>query len=84
VVEIDFTAAEALIEAIGYAHAHGVDFAVARLESVRAQAAFKRFGVLDRLGPNHLFRSVEEAIRALAPAADAQAGPRNAAKLNRD
>jgi MFS superfamily sulfate permease-like transporter len=70
VVEIDFTAADALNEAIGYAHARKVDFAVARLESVRAQAAFRRFGVLDRLGPDHLFRSVEEAIRALAPASE--------------
>ena len=83
VVEIDFTAADALNEAIGYAHAHNVDFAVARLESVRAQEALTRFGVLDRLGPNHLFRSVEEAIRALAPARPA-AEPKNAAKLNRD
>jgi len=68
IVGIDFTAAEALIDAIGHAHAHGLDFAVARLESVRAQDLFRRFGVLDQLGPDHLFRSVEDAIRALAPA----------------
>ena len=73
VVEIDFTAAEALNEAIAHAHAQGIDFAVARLESVRAQAAFARFGVLDQLGPGHIFRSVEEAIRALAPASQAPA-----------
>ena len=75
VVEIDFTAAEALIDVIDYAHAHNLEFAVARLESVRAQAAFRRFGVLDRLGQDHLFRSVEEAIRALAPAAEPAPAP---------
>lgn len=78
VVEIDFTAAEALSDAIARAHALGVDVAVARLESVRAQAALARFGVLEQLGPNHVFRSVEDAIRAkteITMAAPAGAAP---------
>jgi MFS superfamily sulfate permease-like transporter len=65
IVEIDFTAAQVLCDLIRRCHADGVDFAVARLESVRAQAAMARFGVNDLLGPDHSFRSVEEAIRAL-------------------
>ena len=68
IVEIDFTASEILIEVIRTAHAEGVDFAIARLESVRAAAALRRFGVMDVLGPGRLFQSVDQAIRALAPA----------------
>lgn len=68
VVEIDFTAATALDAVIVAARAAGMDFAVARLESVRAQAAFERFGLTERLGRDHIFRSVDEAIRTLAPA----------------
>ena len=65
IVEIDFTAAEVLSQVIAKVRAAGADFAVARLESVRAQDAFERFGVTDCLGPGHLFQSVEEAIRTL-------------------
>lgn len=66
IVEIDFTAAEILREAIIGCRARGVDFAIARLESIRAQAALERFGVMAALGPGRLFRSVDEATRALA------------------
>jgi MFS superfamily sulfate permease-like transporter len=72
IVEIDYTAAEILVDVITEARKAGMDFAVARLESVRAEAAFQRFGVIDALGPGHLFRSVEEAIGALAPSSEAR------------
>jgi sulfate permease, SulP family len=39
--------------------------AVARLESVRAQQAVARFQIDDLLGKDHIFHSVEQAIRAL-------------------
>lgn len=65
IVEIDFTGAQILRDLIRRCHADGVDFAVARLESIRAQAAMARFGINELLGPDHSFRSVEEAIRAL-------------------
>jgi MFS superfamily sulfate permease-like transporter len=65
IVEIDFTAAQILRDLIRRCHADGVDFAIARLESIRAQAAMARFGINDLLGPDHSFRSVEEAIQAL-------------------
>ena len=42
--------------------ADGADFAVARLESVRAQEAFQSFGLVELLGADHIFHSVEEAI----------------------
>jgi SulP family sulfate permease len=65
IVEIDFTAAQILRDLIRKCHADGVDFAIARLESVRAQAAMTRFGIDELLGPNRSFHSVEEAIKAL-------------------
>jgi SulP family sulfate permease len=65
IVEIDFTAAQVLRDLIGRCQADGVDFAIARLESMRAQDAMTRFGINELLGPDHCFHSVEEAIRAL-------------------
>jgi len=67
IVEIDYTAARILNEAIHNCRVQGVDFAIARLESVRAQEALERFGVLATLGQGRLFHSVDHATRALAP-----------------
>jgi len=64
IVEIDFTAAQILTDIIRKCHADGIDFAVARLESIRAQHAMARFGINVLLGPDRQFRRVEEAIRA--------------------
>jgi SulP family sulfate permease len=64
IVEIDFTAAQVLSDLIRRCHADGVDFAIARLESIRAQQAVARFGINALLGPDRQFRSVEEAVRA--------------------
>jgi SulP family sulfate permease len=64
IVEIDFTAAQILSQVIKECRADGVDFAIARLESSRAQDAIVRFGIGDLLGPDRQFHSVEEAIRA--------------------
>jgi SulP family sulfate permease len=65
IVEIDFTAAQILSDTIRACHSAGVDFAIARLESIRAQDAIERFGIDELLGTGHLFHSVEEAIQAL-------------------
>jgi len=67
IVEIDFTAASILTGVIATTRKAGVDFAVARLESVRAQQAFDRFGITQHLGADHIFESVAEAIKSLAP-----------------
>lgn len=64
IVEIDFTAAQILAEIIRGCRAEGVDFALARLESLRAQDALARFGIHALLGPERQFRSVEEAVQA--------------------
>ncbi|MBR0697100.1 SulP family inorganic anion transporter [Bradyrhizobium lablabi] len=68
-VEIDFTAAQALRDLFRECRDNGVTVAVARLESTRAQAAFERFDLYDVLPRDHVFRSVDEAVRTLgAPA----------------
>jgi len=69
IVEIDFTAAQVLVGLIRECEAQEIVFALARLESVRAQEALTRFHIHEVLHPDRLFRSVEEAIRALGPGA---------------
>lgn len=64
-VEIDYTGATVLADLIRELRGRGVDVAVARLESVRAQESFARLGLVALIGRDHVFRSVEEAIDAL-------------------
>jgi MFS superfamily sulfate permease-like transporter len=64
--EIDYTGATVLADLIRELRNRGVDVAVARLESVRAQQSFARLGLFTLLGRDHVFRSVQEAIDALA------------------
>ncbi len=64
VADIDYTAADALSDLMADCRAAGVRFAIARLESVRAQAALARFGLAEKLGRENIFRSVENAIEA--------------------
>jgi SulP family sulfate permease len=64
--QIDFTAAAMLREIIRQCHAEGIDFAIARLESVRAQEAMRRLELDTALGAERIFRSVQEAVNALA------------------
>ncbi len=72
ILEVDFTAAQVLRDVIEECRAKEIDLAVARLESLRAQDALTRFGIAEALGRDHIFHSVDEAVRALAGAA---AGP---------
>jgi MFS superfamily sulfate permease-like transporter len=66
---IDFTAADVLATVVRECRKRGHDFAVARLESVRAQEAFGRFGLTELIGKDHIFHSVQDAITKLAKAA---------------
>ena len=67
IVEIDFTAAQMLLELIAECRRQNVTLAVARLESTRAQQAFERFGIYAVLPRDHVFHSVDQAVRKLAP-----------------
>ncbi|PAY03943.1 sodium-independent anion transporter [Bradyrhizobium sp. UFLA03-84] len=64
-IEIDFTAAQALRDLFRECRDDGLTVAVARLESTRAQDAFERFNLYDVLSRDHVFHSVDEAVRAL-------------------
>jgi SulP family sulfate permease len=65
-VEIDFTAAQILLKVFKVCSEQGVTVAVARLESIRTQKAFERFGLHDALPKDRVFHSVDEAVRAHA------------------
>ncbi|MDR0780427.1 MAG: SulP family inorganic anion transporter [Pseudomonadales bacterium] len=73
IIEVDFTAAQILKALAGYLQSQGVTFAVARLEALRAQRDFERFGVSEAIGTAYFFRSVAEAVAALGPEGDAAA-----------
>jgi sulfate permease, SulP family len=61
---IDYTAAQVLNDLIRRCRAEGIDFAIARLESIRAQEAITEFGIDRALGSDHIFHSVAEALAA--------------------
>ncbi|MEW6633343.1 MAG: SulP family inorganic anion transporter [Pseudomonadota bacterium] len=67
IVEIDYTAAQALIDTIRHCQDKGAVFAVARMESLRAMSALKRFGIADMVGQHRIFHSVDDAIKSLGP-----------------
>jgi SulP family sulfate permease len=53
-----------LSDTIRACRAAGADFTIARLESIRAEEALERSGIMHLLAADRLFQSVEEAIRA--------------------
>ena len=64
VINFDFTGADIVQQMITELRGQGIDVMLARMESEVAQHAAERAGLLTLLGPNHVFRSVEDAIRA--------------------
>ena len=62
--EIDFTAAQALLDMMKTCNDLGIVVAIARLESARAQEAFARFEINSVLMEDRVFQSVDQAIRA--------------------
>jgi sulfate permease, SulP family len=68
VIDIDFTGSQMLRAVIEDLHQRQVRVALARLESERAQRAAERTGLIEVLGADQVFRSVEEAIRSGAAA----------------
>lgn len=64
VIDVDFTGSQIVQQAVDDLRRRNVDVAMARLESERAQAAAIQTGLFDALGADHVFRSVDEAIRS--------------------
>lgn len=67
VSDVDYTGSQKLQATIAQLRARGTDVALAGLIVLHAQAAAARSGLTAALGPNHVFRSVQEAIAALRP-----------------
>ncbi len=66
-IDIDFTAGQAMRHVVTQCRESGITFALARLESPVAQTALTRLGLRDLIGGDHIFNSVDEAVRALMP-----------------
>jgi sulfate permease, SulP family len=64
VIDIDFTGSHILQQNILELRRRKIDVAIARLESERAQHTAARTGLIAALGADHVFRSVDDAIRA--------------------
>lgn len=75
IAEIDYTAAQAFAGLIRRYQRDGITVAVARLESVRARAAFERFGLVALLGADHFFHSVDQAVHRCCGGHPAVAAP---------
>jgi MFS superfamily sulfate permease-like transporter len=67
VIDIDYTGAGLLCNAIANLRSRGIVVAIARLEGSLARHAAEQMGVFAALGANREFRSVQEALEALAP-----------------
>jgi sulfate permease, SulP family len=65
IIEIDYTAAQILRRVFTELRATNIVVALARLSDERAQAQAHRTGLIDTIGPDRVFMSVEEAVRRL-------------------
>jgi SulP family sulfate permease len=65
IVEVDFSGAQTLTALILLWKDRGLDFYIARLESVRAQRALEAFGIVALLGHQRIFHSVDDAIKQI-------------------
>jgi len=64
-LSLDMTGAEILTTLIAEVRAAGIEVALARVESDRARRQLDRTGVLDALGRDRMFDSVDHAVQAL-------------------
>jgi len=67
IIDIDFTGSQMLRQLIAELRERHIQTVLARLESGRAQREAAQSGLIAVLGPEHIFRSVEDAIRARLP-----------------
>lgn len=67
VTDVDYTGARIAGKALARLRARGIDVALARLAAERAQAGAARTGLLAAFGSGRVFRTVEDAVRALGP-----------------
>src|SRR5262249_7064238 len=73
-IDIDYTGSRVLQQTIAWLRSRKIEVALARLSDVEAQFEAKRTGLIAAIGPEHVFRSVEEAVRRLGPDAKLEDG----------
>jgi sulfate permease, SulP family len=66
-IDLDYTGSRFLEQAIAGLRGAGMVVALARLSAERAEAQARRTGLIDTLGADKVFRSVDEAVIALHP-----------------
>ena len=65
--DIDYTGSQVLQQTITELKSRSIDVAIARLSDERAQSELSRTGLIATLGPERLFKTVEEAVRQIGP-----------------
>jgi SulP family sulfate permease len=65
IMEIDYSGAQILEALIRCWRDRGVSIYIARLESLRAQRAFEKFGILELIGEQRIFHSVDDAMKQI-------------------
>jgi MFS superfamily sulfate permease-like transporter len=66
-IDIDYTGSQILQQTIAQLRSRSIVVAVARLSDARAQNEASHTGLIAALGPECVFRSVEEAVRRICP-----------------
>jgi sulfate permease, SulP family len=67
IIDIDYTGSNILQQAFADLKAKGIVVAIARLSDARAQGQAGRSGLIEAVGADHVFHSVEDAVRKLGP-----------------
>jgi sulfate permease, SulP family len=70
IIDIDYTGSQLLRRAIVELKKRGITVAIARLSHEQAQREAGRTGLVQSVGRDHVFMSVEEAVRKLGPRND--------------
>jgi MFS superfamily sulfate permease-like transporter len=68
IIDIDYTGSQIVEQAFADLKAKGIVVAIARLSDERARDQAGRSGLIEAIGADHVFLSVEDAVRKLGPA----------------
>ncbi len=69
-IDVDYTGSQILQQTIARLRSRSIEVAIARLSDERAEAEASRTGLIAALGPERVFKSVEEAVRRIGPDAE--------------
>ena len=64
-IDVDYTGSQILQQTIAELRSRSIDVAIARLSDQGAQEEASRTGLIAALGPERVFKSVEEAVRRI-------------------